>query len=173
MNNKAIAAILVGCSLLTTACGTPAMTSQTQIDATVSQSQSTITPITSAGGYTSPNMPANATYPAIAAWTMYPLRLDQNPAVAGQPVTIWTSVYMVDFLITFIIARLEVNGTLVDQARWMLYIDEADPHFFVYTPPAPGTYNITIVANLEENEAYNQKGGEQISISQTTMLVVN
>ena len=117
-------------------------------------------------------MPPGATYPAIAAWTMYPLRLDPNPAIAVQPLTICTSVYMVDFLITFIIARLEVNGAQVDQQRWMLYIDEADPHFFVYSPPGPGTYNITIIADLEENETHNQKGGEQASISPRATLVV-
>ena len=167
---KATTVLGMSLFLLASSCGAPTAASITPNGATTGHAPSVTAP---PPGFTSPNMPANATYPAIAAWTMYPLRLDPNPARAGQPVEIWTNVYMVDFLITFIIARLEVNGVQMDQARWTLYIDESDPHVFVFTPPAQGTYEIDIVANLEENEAYNQNGGEQMSISQSATLIVN
>jgi len=117
-------------------------------------------------------MPGGATWPAIAAWTMYPLTLNPGTVRAGQPVEIWTNIYMVDFLITFVVARLEVNGVVVGQSLWTLYIDESDPHCFVYTPPAPGIYNITITASLQENEVYNRQGGEQIAISHSATLNV-
>jgi hypothetical protein len=117
-------------------------------------------------------MPPGATWPAVAAWTLYPLEFYPATGKAGQPVQISTSVYMVDFLITFIVARLEVNGVVEQTAHWELYIDEPDVHHFMYTPPAPGAYFVTITVTLEENEGYNSRNAEQIDIEQSATLIV-
>jgi hypothetical protein len=159
---KPVLLCLLSLLLLTTACAR-----RSPGTATVPPAAMTI-PTT----YVSPNMPEGANYPAIATWTMYPLVLNPNPARAGQPVEVWTDIYMVDFLITFVIARLEVNGVVVDQARWMLYIDQVDSHCLTYTPPAPGTYHITITTNLEENEAFYGQSGQQMELSASAVLTV-
>lgn len=153
---KLALAIALSLCLLAAACGGPGAATPT-------------VPFTTS----SPNMPTDATRPAIAAWILEKFTITPNPARAGEPVEVWVNAYMVDFLITFLIARLEVNGAVVEQARWMLYIDESTPFHFTYTPPAPGTYDITVSVNLEENEtSYGPQSGESMSVTESGTLVV-
>jgi hypothetical protein len=117
------------------------------------------------------NRPAGATYPISSDLCIQELWVTPNPARVGQPVEVWTNLYMADFLIAFVIGRLEVNGVLLDRARWTVYLDESDAFSFTYTPTAPGIYKIRVTANLEENEAFYQQI-DDLSLSESETLTV-
>jgi hypothetical protein len=99
----------------------------------------------------------------LTSWDMAPLWAEPETPVVGNSVKVWSNIYISDMPWSFVRVELYVNGELADSAELTLWFDDALPFSLSFTPYGPGTYQITVRANMLENEQYARDSGEDLS----------
>jgi hypothetical protein len=108
----------------------------------------------------------------LVTWTMSSLRAEPAIPQAGKPVDIWANIYIADFPMSYIRVELIVNGKVVDTKQLVLWFDDPQDFSLSFLPDAPGLYDISVRANMMENEEYSLSSGEDLGIYSSMSLNV-
>ena len=108
----------------------------------------------------------------LTSWDMAPLWTEPQNLTAGSPVEVWSNIYISDMPWSFIRVELYVNGEVADSRDLTLWFDDPLPFSLSFTPDRPGEYDITVRANMLENEEHARETGEDLSAYSSLTLSV-